>query len=489
MSEPSAKSFLKLLERSGIVAEDRLKKELATLSTKAAGRTVNLSDLASHLIDSGLITQWHTDKLKAGKYKGFFLGKYKLLGHLGSGGMSSVYLARHKISDQCRAIKVLPRKKVTDKSYLDRFYLEARAAASLNHPNVVRIYDICNEADTHYMVMEYVKGKDLYEIVKADGPLDFEAAVEYTAQAAEGLIHAHQRDLVHRDIKPANLLKTDEGDVKILDLGLALVNQDDAASLTVLYNEKVMGTADYLSPEQAVNSHNVDLRADIYSLGCTLYFLLTGHPPFPSGTLAQRIAMHQTKTPSDIRDSRPECPEVLVDICAKMMSKDADDRYQDCSELKQVLTQLLDSGVLANIPRVVPTQPSQNALVESSPDAFVGNSVQEVNAKQNAFSIDVKNVARSENSGTTDQPAKPPPAPRKRRKAPPKWVLAILILGMFVVLVAVLTLLSFLIERTDKTSQHLNVEVDQRLAQASSIESATSVGRSPLWKVVCSADS
>ena len=138
MSEPSAKGFLKLLERSGIVAENRLKQELASLSTKAAGKTVNLSDLAGHLIDSGLITQWHTDKLLAGKYKGFFLGKYKLLGHLGTGGMSSVYLAQHKISEQYRAIKVLPRKKVADKSYLDRFYLEARAAEDTK-PNARRI--------------------------------------------------------------------------------------------------------------------------------------------------------------------------------------------------------------------------------------------------------------------------------------------------------------------------------------------------------------
>ena len=178
MSEPSAKSFLNLLERSGIVSELRLKEELAVLSEKAAGRKINAQELVRTLVDSGLITSWHAEKLLGGKYKGFFLGKYKLLGHLGSGGMSSVYLAEHRLSGQKRAIKVLPRKKVSDKSYLDRFYLEARAAASLNHPNVVRIYDICNEADTHYMVMEYVQGSDLYEVVKSDGPLSIEKAVE-----------------------------------------------------------------------------------------------------------------------------------------------------------------------------------------------------------------------------------------------------------------------------------------------------------------------
>lgn len=149
---------MNLLERSGIVEELRLKEELANLSEKAEGRKIDVQELSKHLIDADLITSWHAEKLLGGKYKGFFLGKYKLLGHLGSGGMSSVYLAEHRLSAQKRAIKVLPRKKVADKSYLDRFYLEARAAASLNHPNVVRIYDICQEEDTHYMVMEYVQG-------------------------------------------------------------------------------------------------------------------------------------------------------------------------------------------------------------------------------------------------------------------------------------------------------------------------------------------
>ena len=270
MAEKSAKSFLDLLKRSSLVPEDRLKKTLAELSKQAAGRKVNVDELTKHLIESGVITKWHYDKLINGKYKGFFLGKYKLLGHLGTGGMSSVYLAEHSITGKRRALKVLPKKKIADKSYLDRFYREGRAAASLNDPNVVRVYDICSEGDTHYMVMEFVKGRDLYEIVKEEGALDFDLALDYIGQTAKGLAHAHERKLVHRDIKPANLLVTGKV-VKILDLGLALLTEDeDEESLTVLHNEKVMGTADYLSPEQAVNSHEVDHRADIYSLGCTL---------------------------------------------------------------------------------------------------------------------------------------------------------------------------------------------------------------------------
>ena len=435
MSEPSAKSFLKLLERSGIVAEDSLKEELANLSSIASGSKVKTSQLVEHLIDSGLVTKWHTDKLLAGKYKGFFLGKYKLLGHLGSGGMSSVYLAQHKISEQLRAIKVLPRKKVADKSYLDRFYLEARAAASLNHPNVVRIYDICNESDTHYMVMEYVDGDDLYEIVTADGAIGIEDAARYTAQACEGLSHAHGRSLVHRDIKPANLLRTNDGDIKILDLGLALVNQDDSESLTLLYNDKVMGTADYLSPEQAVNSHEVDYRADIYSLGCTLYYMLTGHPPFPTGTLAQRIAMHQTKEPADIRESRPECPAALVEVCNKMMRKDPEERYHDCQEVKAALTQLLESGALVAQPAAVATVGG-----DSNTAVATGGSESE-GTDLGAFQIDTTRSSRNAalaadtNSGAAGQTVK---NIRRRKKAPPKWLLPVLIVAMMVIMIIVL---------------------------------------------------
>ncbi len=336
MSEKNAKSFLSLLQKSGIVPEDRLKLALAELSKRAAGKTVSLDELSDHLIETGLITPWQSEKIQSGKYKGYFLGKYKLLGHLGTGGMSSVYLGEHTITGQKRALKVLPRRKVDDKSYFDRFYREGRAAASLSDPNVVRIYDICGEDKTHYMVMEYVQGKDLYEVVNEGGPLDYDKALEYTVQAAKGLQHAHDMKLVHRDVKPANLLLTENGNVKILDLGLALLTEDEE-SLTVLHNERVMGTADYLAPEQAVNSHEVDHRADIYGLGCTLYFFLAGHPPFPKGSLAQRIAMHQTQEPGEITLDRPDCPPEIVALCKRMMKKSVDDRFQTCHEVVQAI--------------------------------------------------------------------------------------------------------------------------------------------------------
>jgi len=329
MTEQSSKSFLNILARSGLIEQNRLKEELADFQ-KQAGKTGKLPEFTAHLVDAELITPWHIEKIKLGKYRGFFIGKYKLLGLLGTGGMSSVYLAEHSIMKKRRAIKVLPRKRVNDKSYLDRFYLEGRAAASLDHPNIVRVYDIDNDGDTHYMVMEYVKGEDLYQKVERTGPVDCDLCVDYIQQAATGLLNAHQNSLVHRDVKPANLLVTDDGVVKVLDLGLALLKEQDE-SLTVAHDEKVIGTADYLAPEQALNSHEVDHRADIYGLGCTLYFMLQGNPPFPTGTLAQRVAMHQTAEPEAI--NRDDCPADLIQICKMMMQKNPDERYQDCQQV------------------------------------------------------------------------------------------------------------------------------------------------------------
>lgn len=432
MSEPSAKSFLRLLEKSGIVDKEDLKPAILSINEKRrqTGDVITAPSFASHLIESGLITEWHSEFLLSGKYKGFFLGKYKLLGHLGTGGMSKVYLAEHKISGQLRAIKVLPSKKVDDKSYLDRFYLEARAAASLSHPNVVRIYDICNEGNTHYMVMEYVKGQDLAEVVKRKGPLAFEDAARYIVDAAEGLSHAHERELVHRDIKPANLLLTEEQGVKILDLGLALVDQDDSQSLTVLYNEKVMGTADYLSPEQAVNSHNVDLRADIYSLGCTLYYLLAGHPPFPDGTLAQRIAKHQTEEPQNLSDIREECPHALVKICQKMMRKNADDRYQSAVEVKSALQRFLASGEYTGTVMI-----KASARFTSAAEIETGASTE--SADPTSVKIDVTGQI----SGQHETQPGSPSVPRRRGKKVPIWMLPLVIGVMFLIMIGVLAVL------------------------------------------------
>ena len=342
MSKISSEQFIEIIQKSRLVEPAALETQVQQIrSEHEGGLPADPVEIAKAFQKSELLTRWHCEKLLQGKYKGFFLGKHKLLGLLGTGGMSTVYLAEHTVMKHKRAIKVLPKTKLGNSSYLARFQREAKAIASLSHPNIVKAYDIDNEKDTHYLVMEYVEGADLQTLVKRSGPLPYDLAAEYIAQAARGLQHAHEVGLIHRDVKPANILVNIDGDVKVLDLGLALFADESQASLTMDYNDKVLGTADYLAPEQALNSHKVDGRADIYGLGCSLYFLLTGHPPFPDGTIAQRIAKHQKLMPEDIRKDRPDCPGELEGICVKMMQKDPKFRYANCNLVADVLEKWL----------------------------------------------------------------------------------------------------------------------------------------------------
>jgi serine/threonine protein kinase len=342
MAKMNGQAFLELVRKSGLVEGEALGQLIAELKSTAGEDALADAEVVSKkFIDAGLLTKWHCDKLLEGRHKGFFLKKYKLLDEIGRGGMSVVYLAEHTLLKRLAAIKILPKNRVEDSSYLARFHREASAAAQLDHKNIVRVYDTDNLDKTHFLAMEYVEGRDLQQIVKAEGPLDYLPAAEYIRQAAEGLANAHKNGLIHRDVKPANLLVDKKGVVKVLDLGLARFTDEDKCSLTVAYDENVLGTADYLAPEQAIDSHGVDLRADIYSLGCTMYFLLTARPPFPEGTLPQRLMQHQKQMPASIRDFRPDVPVELVDICMKMIAKKPDQRYQTMYDVARWLNSWL----------------------------------------------------------------------------------------------------------------------------------------------------
>ena len=370
MPATATRDFLEMLRRSGLVEAERLAQVVEQCKSNHVDKLPSAQAIADVLVETNLLTRWQCEKLFDRKYKGFFLGKYKLLGHLGKGGMSAVYLAEHVLMQRRVAIKVLPKRRVGDSSYLARFRLEAKAAAALDHPNVVRAYDVDNEGDTHYIVMEYVAGKNLQELVKHGEPLQIVQAVDYIAQAADGLEHAHQSGVIHRDVKPANLLVDENGVVKILDMGLALFDETNEASLTNAHSENVLGTADYLSPEQAINSHTVDARTDIYSLGCTLYFLLTGRAPFADGSIAQRIAKHQSETPTPIVHHRSDCPAELSAICDRMMAKAPQDRHESAHEVSEVLNAWLQS-------RGVRPRSSGSGSSSRIPLAKAGRSVEE----------------------------------------------------------------------------------------------------------------
>jgi eukaryotic-like serine/threonine-protein kinase len=344
MSKLSLDKFVELVERSKLVEPDRLAQVVTDWKRRAT--LAELDDAVfcgEHLVDVGLLTHWQCKKLLEGRHRGFFLGKYRLLDHLGSGGMSSVYLAEHLLMQRLVAVKVLPQNRVSDSSYLARFHFEAQAAAALDHRHIVRVYDLDNEGKIHYLVMEYIEGHDLDALVAKDGPLDFHVAANYVAQAADGLEHAHERGLVHRDIKPANLLVDLSGTVKILDMGLAKFTAGTRPAPSFSSEEHVLGTADYLAPEQAVNSQLVDRRADIYSLGCTLYFLLCGHPPFETGGSLERMSAHQRRLAPSVLVDRPDAPAALVAICRRMMEKSPENRYQTATEVQHALTAWLET--------------------------------------------------------------------------------------------------------------------------------------------------
>ncbi|MBA4187064.1 MAG: hypothetical protein C0467_03510 [Planctomycetaceae bacterium] len=326
--------FTSLIVQSNLIDAATLDKYL-----KSHADTVTLDDppqLAGALIRDGLLTQFQAEQLIQGKWKGFFIGRYKVLGVLGSGGMGKVFLCEHSGMRRQVAIKVLPPKMAEDPSTVEGFYREAQALASLAHRNIVHAFDAANDGGVHYLVMEYVKGKTLEDLVTKDGPLSAHRVIDYLRQAALGLQHAFEAGLVHRDIKPSNFLVTENGVVKILDLGLARFFQGPDSSPGSKPGE-VMGTVDYMSPEQGLNATEVDIRGDIYSLGATFYFCLSGRLPFEGGTTAQKLLWHQIREPAPLKQLRPDLPTQLIDIISKMMAKEPANRFQTPDEVLAAL--------------------------------------------------------------------------------------------------------------------------------------------------------
>lgn len=341
MTRTPIESFLELTRKSGLIDAQRLNLYLEKLA-EAQGIPEDPKELAALMVRDAVLSKFQSEQLISGKWRGFYVGKYRVLERIGIGGMGQVYLAEHRTMKRRYAIKVLPRSKAADPAALERFEREARAGGSIDHPNIVRAYDKDQDGDLHYLVMDFVDGCSLSEIVRATGPLDVTRAGNYMYQSALGLKHAHESGLIHRDVKPANILIDRQGVAKILDMGLARFFNDQNDMITKKYDETVLGTADYLSPEQAIDSHNVDIRSDFYSFGCTYYYTLTGKPPFDEGSVAQKLIWHQTRTPKSAKEHRPDIPEDLVAVLNRCMMKQADDRYATPDELLQALTGYAD---------------------------------------------------------------------------------------------------------------------------------------------------
>jgi serine/threonine protein kinase len=355
MSAPStAHELLDLVRRSGLLEERRLNAYLLGRDADG-GLPADSRRAADELVRDALLTTFHVEQLLLGKWKGFTIGKYKILERVGVGGMGQVFLCEHTLMRRRVAIKVLPPAKAEHPSALGRFYREARAAGSLEHRNIVRTHDVDQDGELHFIVMEFVDGTNLLDVIKRFGPLSVDRAADYARQVAVGLDYAFRNGIIHRDIKPGNVMIDRHGTARILDMGLARFYQDQTDLLTVKYDDKVvLGTADYVAPEQILNSHRVDVRADVYALGATLYFLLAGHPAFPTGSVSQKLIWHRTKDPAPIRYVRPEVPDGLAAVVAKMMAKDPDKRYQTPAEVAAALEKWVPAEVQLPNPDEMP---------------------------------------------------------------------------------------------------------------------------------------
>ncbi len=335
----STNDLLELVRKSGIVrAElfDTHLREYPDLPTDAV-------QSAATLVKSGLLTRFQAKLLLTGRYRGFKLGPYVVKEQIGQGGMGAVYLAEHETLRRLVALKVLTlaKKDANSKLTIERFQREARAAAALDHPNIVRMHDVGKHADIHYLAMEYVEGQTLEQILTSGGPITPSRAVEYIAQAAAGLQHAYEKGFIHRDIKPSNLMLAKDGTVKILDMGLARSFTDASDKLTeMLDNGAVVGTADFISPEQAMNAPNIDIRSDIYNLGATLFTLITGKSPF-SGNTTQKLLQHQLKDAPSLMTIDRTLPNGLAEVVGKMLQKKPERRYQTPAEVISALANWL----------------------------------------------------------------------------------------------------------------------------------------------------
>jgi serine/threonine-protein kinase len=334
--------FLGHLQQSKLLSEERFD---AALEVVAALGEPDSMTAAKALVKAGFLTRLHATRLLEGRTRGFFINHFRIEDILGSGGMGWVYIARDLKTGEEVALKMLCEQNENDAGLLARFQLEAEAGRKLKHPAIIRTHEV-GEAlgmygKVHYMVMDLVRGVGIDEVVSMGGPIECPMACHIALHIAAGLQHAHRLGLVHRDLKPANVLVDENGNAHILDFGLSLASQSvlgDEYSLSMIFGQDCLGTADYIAPEQARDSFQVDRRADLYSLGATLYFMLSGQVLYPNKkSRAAKLEAHWHEPPRPIRQLAPDVPVKVERIIDRLLAKDPEQRY---ATARQVATDL-----------------------------------------------------------------------------------------------------------------------------------------------------
>ena len=391
-STTSVRDYCALVAKSRLVPTEEIDRLHAKWRTETNHTDDQVDSFRKFLIGRRVLTEYQAALVRRGRADNFFLGHYKILDRIGKGQMGGVYRAAHALG-QVVALKILPASRARDTRLLGRFQREARLLTQLDHPNVVRAFQLGDANGVHYIVMEYLEGETLDEVLTRRKRLPWGEAVRVVQQALNGLQHLHERRMVHRDLKPANLMLTPVADkpdttfhatVKILDIGLGRALFDDETpegqiDTQLTAEGAVLGTPDYLAPEQARDARGADIRADVYSLGCVLYHCLTGQPPFPESNLMAQMLRHATEKPAPLSAYLSGPPTGLQAVLDRMLAKSPDDRYATPAEASAALTPFLTGG--GTMPKAVALVPEFRAWLETESQMEMPNNLSAAPAK------------------------------------------------------------------------------------------------------------
>jgi eukaryotic-like serine/threonine-protein kinase len=419
--------FLRALRKSGLLPAARIDQLIAKAPKAIVG---DADKLGEFLVERGAITHFQVTKLKQGTFQGLALGAYHILSPLGKGGMGTVYLARDTRQAEGRramvALKVLPPKRAREEDrLLARFLREMDMAQRVDHVHLTRTYEAGDVGGVHFIAMEYIRGLPLRRVIQDQGPMNVPRAARLFAEVADGLQHAHELGIVHRDLKPSNIMVTPNGHAKILDLGLALAVDEELPTDTKILGGQgyVVGTMDYIAPEQVDDPTGVDARADLYAMGCSMYFALTGQPPFPGGTSLEKMKRHRTAAPDPLTDFNPTVPVEFTRVVEKLMDKSPGRRYQSAKAAREALLSWAAADPRTPMD-VDPEQTAAEAVLElersyTDPGSFFESVPVVVFADKSKKSSRLRTPAPEEKDDTSSHEPKKPKTPI------PLWVILI----------------------------------------------------------------
>jgi len=412
----TVEGFLKTVLRSGLLSSPQLQVALQPVPPE---RLADAKFLANHLVKTGKLSRFQANKLLQGVIKGLVLGPFHMLAPIGKGGMGAVYLARDSRNQQLVAVKALPPKRAkAEERLLARFRREMEICQRVTHPNVARTFEVGVDDDVHYIAMEYIPGKNLYKLVSEEGPLPVARAARLFYEVCLGLEHAHSQGLIHRDIKPSNIVITPDDRAKVLDLGLAMMHGEVQADRTVVGGQGyIVGTLDYLAPEQADDAFTVDLRSDIYGLGCTFYFALTKQAPFPGGNALQKLLRHRCDTPVSVCRLNSEVPPEMSAVVDKMMAKRKEERFATAAQVREALKPWVPSAPQAP-PTVEPPARPAAVVAPVAPAPASNPAAASVNLGDLGPTSTASFVVKKNAAGTLRMPPLPRLAPQPTVEAP-----------------------------------------------------------------------